>query len=117
MKSIISNIEDMLSYLKMQINEIGEFSQCHKVLEKIDTVNAQHQKMGIHTDEIGMAWILDTYNGFVWHNGGTGGFQSYLAFHPQSKTGIVILSNLSPKVRIPATVYGVKLLQELVSSK
>ncbi len=114
---VISNIEDMLSYLKMQINEVGEFSQCHKVLEKIDTVNAQHQKMGIHTDEIGMAWILDTYNGFVWHNGGTGGFQSYLAFHPQSKTGIVILSNLSPKVRIPATVYGVKLLQELVSSK
>ncbi len=29
--------------------------------------------MGIHMDEIGMAWITDNENenGFVWHNGGT----------------------------------------------
>jgi len=115
--AVISNIDDMLSYLKMQIDEAGEFAECHKALEKIDKVNGQHQKMGIRTDEIGMAWILDTYNGFIWHNGGTGNFEAYLAFHPNSKTGIVILSNLKPSERIPASLYGIKLLQELVNSK
>ena len=29
-------------------------------------------------DEIGMAWIIDKENGFIWHNGGTGHYNSYL---------------------------------------
>ena len=32
---------------------------------------------------------------------------------PESETAVVILFNLSPNNRIPATVLGVKLLQEV----
>ncbi|MBR5109722.1 MAG: serine hydrolase [Clostridia bacterium] len=69
--------------------------------------------MGIHMDEIGMAWIIDRENGIVWHNGGTGHYNSYLGFDPEAGTAVVILSNLSPNDCIPATVLGIKLLQEL----
>ena len=64
-------------------------------------------------DEIGMAWIIDSRNGFVWHNGGTGNYNSYLGFDKESSTAVVVLSNTAPGYRIPATVLGVKLLNEL----
>ena len=69
--------------------------------------------MGIHMDEIGMGWIIDRENGIIWHNGGTGHYNSYLGFNPETETAVLILSNLSPNDRIPATVLGIKLLKEL----
>jgi CubicO group peptidase (beta-lactamase class C family) len=79
----------------------------------IDASSESYQMMGIHMDEIGMGWIIDNENGIIWHNGGTGHYNSYLGFSPETETTIVILSNLSPNDRIPATVLGIKLLQEL----
>lgn len=29
----------------------------------------------------------------IWHNGGTGGFRSYLGFNPKTQKGVVVLSN------------------------
>ena len=58
-------------------------------------------------------WIIDNENDFIWHNGGTGHYNSYLGFCPETGTAVVVLSNLSPNDRIPATVLGIKQLQEL----
>ncbi len=33
------------------------------------------------------------YRGFVWHNGMTGGFASYMAFHPERSTAMFVLVN------------------------
>ena len=66
-------------------------------------------------DSIGAAWIWDDVHGIVWHNGGTGHYNSYLGFDPERKIAVVILSNLAPNDRIPATVLGIKLLLELQS--
>lgn len=60
-----------------------------------------------------MAWIMDSENGIVWHNGGTGQYNSYLGFRPETGTAVVVLSSLAPSYRIPATVLGVKRLLEL----
>ena len=81
-------------------------------LERCIRYGLEHNT-GIRLDEIGMAWIIDRENGVVWHNGGTGDYNSYLGFSPETGTAVVILSNLSPSYRIPATVLGVKLLSEL----
>ena len=67
----------------------------------------------IHIDEIGMAWIIDDENGFIWHDGGTDDYNSYLGFCRETGTAVVILSNLPDDYRLPATVLGVKLLKEL----
>ena len=47
--------------------------------------------------DIALGWhILSSPAGgeIVWHNGGTGGYRSFMAFDPKSRTGVVILSNM-----------------------
>lgn len=111
--SVTSNISDMLSYARMQLDDDPYFSQCHKSLQTINASTKEYQAMGIEMDEIGMAWIIDRKHGIIWHNGGTGSYNSYMGFHPETKTAVVVLSNLAPSERIPVTVLGVKLLMEL----
>lgn len=45
--------------------------------------------------QIGLAWHVSTANGktIVWHNGGTGGYRSFVAFDPVARTGVVVLAN------------------------
>ena len=111
--AITSNISDMLSYAKMQLEDNPYLSDCHKSLKTIDASTESYKTMNIHMDEIGMAWLIDNKNNIIWHNGGTGGYNSYLGFNLETGTAVVILSNLSPNYRIPATVLGVKLLTEI----
>lgn len=111
--AMTSNIEDMLRYAQMQLDKDPLFMPCHESLKQIDVSRERYMNLGIHMDEIGMSWIIDKENGFIWHNGGTGHYNSYLGFCPNTETAVVILSNLSPNDRIPATVLGIKLLQEI----
>lgn len=111
--AVTSNIEDMLRYAQMQLDTDSALARCHESLKVINASSESYRMMGIHMDEIGMGWIIDRENGIIWHNGGTGHYNSYLGFDPEDGTAVVILSNLSPNDRIPATVLGIKLLQEL----
>ena len=111
--AVTSNINDMLRYAKIQLDENAEFALCHKSIKSIDASSESHKTMGIYMDEIGMAWLIDRKNGIIWHNGGTDDYNSYLGFCPDSGTAVVVLSNLSPNYRIPATVLGIKKLLEL----
>ncbi len=47
--------------------------------------------------QIAYAWHVQSKNGnsIIWHNGGTGGYRTYMGFDPKSRTGVVVLSNLS----------------------
>lgn len=111
--AITSNISDMLSFAQMQLESNPYFSDCHKSLKTIHASTKKYNAMGIHMDEIGMSWMIDKENGILWHNGGTGNYNSYLGFHLKTGTAVVVLSNLAPGYRIPATVLGVKLFVEL----
>jgi len=111
--AITSNITDMLSYAQMQLSGDPLFAQCQESLVQINASTASYQQMGINMDEIGMAWIIDRENNFIWHNGGTDNYNCYLGFCPSTRTAVVILSNLPPNKKIPATILGVKLLQSL----
>jgi CubicO group peptidase (beta-lactamase class C family) len=46
---------------------------------------------------LGLAWILEQgptgATTLIWHNGGTGGFRSVVAFDPVKKIGVVVLTN------------------------
>lgn len=111
--AITSNIADMLSYAQMQLVKHPYLSDCQKSLKTINASTESYKTMDINMDEIGMAWLIDNKNNIIWHNGATGGYNSYLGFNLETKTAVVILSNLSPNYRIPATVLGIKLLTEL----
>ncbi len=49
------------------------------------------------TRRMGMGWIMDGAPGgartIVWHNGQTGGFNSYLAFDPAAGKGVFVIAN------------------------
>ena len=47
--------------------------------------------------EIAYAWHIQTKNGnsIIWHNGGTGGYRTYMGFDPKTRVGVVVLSNIS----------------------
>ena len=46
--------------------------------------------------KIGFGWLTSTQPSgftFIWHNGGTGGYRSFIGFTPDAKAGIVVLTN------------------------
>ncbi|HXY08197.1 MAG TPA: serine hydrolase domain-containing protein [Terriglobales bacterium] len=50
---------------------------------------------GIPGLEIALAWHISTRDGkeVIWHNGGTGGFRSFLGYEPNERIAVVVLSN------------------------
>lgn len=114
--AITSNISDMLLYAQMQLESNPTFIECHNSLKTINASNKDYSAMGINMDEIGMSWIIDNGNGILWHNGGTGAYNSYLGFNIENQTAVVVLSNLDPNCRISATMLGVKVFAELKNS-
>lgn len=112
--AVTSNIQDMLGYLAMQFGGNADIARTHERMKGINATSEMYAQMGIRLDDIGMAWIMDRESGIIWHNGGTGKYNAFMGVHPDSQTGVVVLSNLSPSDRIPATVTGVKLLKDLL---
>jgi CubicO group peptidase (beta-lactamase class C family) len=47
--------------------------------------------------EIAYGWLIMTKNGksIIWHNGGTGGYRTFVGFDPKARAGVVVLSNAS----------------------
>jgi serine-type D-Ala-D-Ala carboxypeptidase/endopeptidase len=47
--------------------------------------------------EVSLGWHIFTTNGMeiIWHNGGTGGYRSFIGFDPKAGIGVVALSNAS----------------------
>ncbi|OAI44338.1 hypothetical protein AYO42_00905 [Rhizomicrobium sp. SCGC AG-212-E05] len=58
---------------------------------------AVRRSMGAPGIDIALGWIVQTdpKGTVIWHNGGTGGYRSYMGFNPATKTGVVVLSNAS----------------------
>lgn len=107
--ALTSDVEDMLKYASILLAE----SDSVVPLENITVENPQYDLVGIHMDAVGYGWMIDQKNGIIWHNGGTGNYTCYLGVDPQNGNAVVVLSNLSPSARIPASVIGVKLLSEM----
>ena len=109
-----STILDLLEYAQMNLTGNPDYlTLTHKSLLTINASSQTREKMGIHMDEIGISWIIDTGNSIVWHNGGTGNYNSYIGFDKEKQIAVVVLSNLPPNVRIPATVIGIEVLTTL----
>lgn len=52
------------------------------------------------TRQVGYGWFTDRVDGqeITWHNGGTGGFRSFIAFDRGAGRGVVVLSNTDREV-------------------
>jgi len=66
------------------------------------TMLATRRPTGNPTMEVALAWHIISRNGreIIWHNGGTGGYRSFIGYDQAAGVGVVVLSNTS-------TVMGV----------
>lgn len=95
--SFLSNGEDMIKFIKANINE--EYSSLSNSL-----IKSQNK---IKNTKNGLGWLypdfIDRFMGvknIVWHNGMAGGYASYLAIDRVNNFGIIVLSNKSVDVTL-----------------
>ncbi|GAB2982986.1 hypothetical protein GCM10027049_19840 [Mucilaginibacter puniceus] len=99
-----SSMNDMLLYVKANLNTKGT-SQLDKAID------LTHQITLNNDARIGLAWHIIVVGGvdYYFHNGGTGGSSSFLAFNKSKQLGVVILSNAAEST----DPIGVSLLRNL----
>lgn len=91
-----SNADDMARYLQTELRG-GVSPDGNRVISEATLHQTQSPEVaitGVGTS-YGMGWVLENYHNvpLVWHNGGTLGFSSDLAFLPDADFGVIILSN------------------------
>ena len=85
-----SNVNDMLKFVAANIG-LNATSLASAMAK---THQTQHDT-GIEGLDIGLGWhILKRFDTeLIWHNGGTGGYHSFVGFNKAKRAGVVILSN------------------------
>ncbi len=107
--AVLSSIDDMAKLVKAYLSATGLDIPANN-----EANPALIQAMQLSTtpattaSDIGFGWMLQPA-GLVWHNGQTGGFNSFVGFAPAEQVGIVILANSTE----PVTAAGMALLQQL----
>ncbi|HSW30601.1 MAG TPA: serine hydrolase [Longimicrobiales bacterium] len=84
-----SDMHDMLAFLK------GNVGEPRSPLERaMRTAHAVRAPAGPNM-EIGLNWHVRAVgeDRIVWHNGGTGGFRTFIGFDPARRVGVVVLTN------------------------
>lgn len=85
-----STVSDMLIFLAANLDSAS--TPLARAMH--DTHAARHATGDSHL-KVGLAWhILERPVGnIVWHNGGTGGYRTFIGFDPVRRIGVVVLSN------------------------
>ena len=92
--------------LRSTAKDMAKFAAYNLGLEKsglLDVFNNAHQPQRDFSQQmkIGLAWLTlqsKPDKEIVWHNGGTGGFVSFIGFIKSEKRAVVILSNTAQSV-------------------
>lgn len=88
--AIRSTAEDMLQYLAVNIGLIDS-----PLSSAMELAQQPRENFGAGNTKIGLGWIIvgEGENSYHWHNGGTGGYHSFVGFSTVNKRGVVVLAN------------------------
>jgi len=84
-----STPQDMLQFVRASLGQVN--CPVKAAIER-----SQQQEFESGDDRLGLAWHILQVPGkptFHWHNGGTGGFVSFLAVDRVHQTGVVLMAN------------------------
>src|SRR5260370_10811538 len=83
---------DMLTFLAANLG----FVKTPLAQDMADELSVR-RSAGAPDMEIAYAWHIQTKDGnsIIWHNGGTGGYRSYMGYDPKAPVGVVVLANIS----------------------
>ncbi len=100
---IISSAEDMCRYLLMYLNQ-GRYGGVEVLSE--ESIEAMYQP-GTATDEgggyaMGLLKRIENETMIMNHDGATQGFNAAMAFAPEEQWGVVVFTNTSGQIEIPA---------------
>ena len=107
--ALFSTISDMQRFLAWNMGEI-KGALPDRLLEDLHKPRFALPRPGAG---VGLAWHITPLGGgssVVWKNGGTLGYASYIGFVPQTRTGVVLLTNTKG---CPATRAGYQILATL----
>ena len=87
--------------LRSTVNDLATFLEANlglrqtplrEAMQRTHVPQVTDPAMGM---DVGLGWLVADIDGrrFLWHNGATGGYSSFIGFDPEAREGIVILSN------------------------
>jgi D-alanyl-D-alanine-carboxypeptidase/D-alanyl-D-alanine-endopeptidase len=87
-----STANDLLTFLAANLGD--KTSRLAPAMAAMLTIRRPTGQAGL---EVALGWHIFTTDGreIVWHNGGTGGYRSFMGFDPKTRTGVVVLSYAS----------------------
>ncbi|CCG98459.1 beta-lactamase [Fibrella aestuarina BUZ 2] len=85
--AVRSTIADMIRYAQAQLASTTPLSQAMTIAQE-----PTFAKNGVPV--IGLGWHYMP-NGWIWHNGGTGGYSSFICLNRRTQQAIVVLTNKS----------------------
>jgi CubicO group peptidase (beta-lactamase class C family) len=87
-----SNANDMLKFIRAVLGQAPS-----PLAPAMAAMMKERRSAGAPTMEIGLGWMVLKALGpdLIWHNGGTGGYRSFLGYNPATGVGVVVLSNTS----------------------
>ncbi len=83
-----STVHDMLLWVSANLG-----LRPSPLAEAIETTHVPRHDASFAPQRIALGWHFNPKIAVHWHNGQTGGFHSYVAFHKERKIGVVVLSN------------------------
>jgi CubicO group peptidase (beta-lactamase class C family) len=88
--SLRSSVNDLLAFLAAQFDQ--RTSHLRSAMHAMLDVRAPTDTPNV---DVALGWHVTKREGreLVWHNGGTGGYSSFVGFSPETRTGVVVLSN------------------------
>jgi len=98
--ALLSTMTDLLCFLSVQLDPTGS------VLEEPIRMTQQHQAV----PHIGLGWLRGAKD-TLWHNGGTGGFCSFVGLCPTEGMAVAVVTNQARDVNRPSAELGRHLSQ------
>lgn len=94
--ALLSSVNDQLNYLELLLG-----ARPSPLQAALATTLATRRPTG-ENDETGLGWVISGVGNsqLIWHNGGTGGYRSFLGFMPAKGIGVVALSNTSTEIGV-----------------
>ncbi len=87
-----SDAEDLLDFLAAFLGYSDS-----KLAPAMAAMLVPRKPTGMSGLDIALGWHISTKDAseLIWHNGGTGGYRSFIGFNPKARVGVVVLSNSS----------------------
>jgi len=85
-----STVDDMLKFVAANLGLTRT-----KLSAAFETTHRPRESLGDDGTQVGLGWIVTTEHGraITWHNGGTGGYRSFVGLDKERRKGVVVLSN------------------------